>query len=671
MAYASFPDLRALATHLRSELQTKKFVLLYAYNGTGKTRLSGAFKDIGKKIDEFGETIERDTLYFNAFTEDLFNWENDLTGDKHRFLKLNEKSQYLKALASTEFDTRIRSLLDRYADFDFRINSETDKDGKLTKAEVVFFRDQPKEGSDDDKQEDPFGIGKISRGEESVFIWCFFLAILQLTLDGHVDYQWVGTFIDDPISSLDPVATVGLEQLEHAGVVTARLAGQCPRHLIRQVVVADADRVGVAERDDGHLGSGPAPTPGTARSRRWPRPATGDASSSRELPLPPGARCRRAGARRPSGGTPSTAWWPASAGPGGRACRRRRRDRARGSPKAAHERGVGAGLPSDDLLLDDRRHRASTTAFERAMRRPGRRRCRSRSTGARPEAVVGVVATDELGRGVEGPCRSRPPRPHADLVAGARSAASSRARRAYGSPATRRRARPASTGRAAAPQPARVRRRSTSWGGRMRRSTGPRPLTPCVTGTQRTPPRGPAVRSSSSSGRSARDRPSASRRPTDPSVSRRETVPSCQRRAAERRKRTMSPRLSPTSSRLGSGRVEQVGLVRRRGPRCRRGGPPHTLRQRGRLRHCRCGELRGPSRAPAAGRRRGRRPSRCRPRAAAGRGRPRCVEPATDSVGHARRVLDERLDRAERLGQREHPRGGRDRERRLLAAAQR
>ncbi len=36
-ASKSFPDLPALAKHLREELQSKKFVLLYAYNGTGKT----------------------------------------------------------------------------------------------------------------------------------------------------------------------------------------------------------------------------------------------------------------------------------------------------------------------------------------------------------------------------------------------------------------------------------------------------------------------------------------------------------------------------------------------------------------------------------------------------------------------------------------------------------
>ncbi|MFO6224494.1 anticodon nuclease, partial [Pseudomonas aeruginosa] len=42
-----FTDLPALAAHLRSELENKKTILLYAYNGTGKTRLSMAFKDMG------------------------------------------------------------------------------------------------------------------------------------------------------------------------------------------------------------------------------------------------------------------------------------------------------------------------------------------------------------------------------------------------------------------------------------------------------------------------------------------------------------------------------------------------------------------------------------------------------------------------------------------------
>lgn len=219
-----FADLHTLAQHLRDEMSTKKFVLLYAYNRTGKTRLSGEFKNIGKRKDESGITAERDTLYFNAFTEDLFSWDNDLTGDRHRFLKLNVQSEFLSALASTEFDTRIRALLDRYAEFDFRIDSEAYDDGRLSKAEVIFFRN-PSAALDGDAEDSASGI-KISRGEESIFIWCFFLAVLQLTLDGHEDYRWVKyVYIDDPISSLD----------EHNAIVVGNHLVQLYREARRHV----------------------------------------------------------------------------------------------------------------------------------------------------------------------------------------------------------------------------------------------------------------------------------------------------------------------------------------------------------------------------------------------------------------------------------------------------
>jgi len=75
-----------------------------------------------------------------------------------------------------------------------------DKEARLTSAEDVFFRKEEKDAAVED---DPFGI-KISRGEENVFIWCFFLAVLQLALDGATGYEWVKyVYIDDPISSLD------------------------------------------------------------------------------------------------------------------------------------------------------------------------------------------------------------------------------------------------------------------------------------------------------------------------------------------------------------------------------------------------------------------------------------------------------------------------------------
>ena len=196
MSGATFPDLPAVARHLRAELGTKRFVLLYGYNGTGKTRLSGAFKDLGRRVDAHGETVERDTLYFNAFTEDLFSWDNDLKNDRTRVLKLNRDSRFFAGLPELEMDNRIRPLLARYTDFEFEIDPE--------EWEVSFARETRRRVAGDryetERQEDI----KISRGEENMFIWCFFLAVMQLAVDGAEAYRWVKhVYIDDPVSSLD------------------------------------------------------------------------------------------------------------------------------------------------------------------------------------------------------------------------------------------------------------------------------------------------------------------------------------------------------------------------------------------------------------------------------------------------------------------------------------
>lgn len=189
---ASFNDLPALAQHLRDELEDKKFILLYAYNGVGKTRLSTEFKNLGKDTEDAGK---RDTLYFNAFTEDLFTWDNDLKGDTERSLKINADSKFFDGLKELEMDNRIRPLLNRYADFDFRIDTDDWK---------VSFSRNIATGKGEDARTVTVDDIKVSRGEENIFIWCFFLAIVQLSLDGAKAYDWVKyVYIDDPISSLD------------------------------------------------------------------------------------------------------------------------------------------------------------------------------------------------------------------------------------------------------------------------------------------------------------------------------------------------------------------------------------------------------------------------------------------------------------------------------------
>ena len=201
-----FTDLNTLAAHLRQQLDSKKFILLYAYNGIGKTRLSSVFKDLGKVVSTDDETEQGDTLYFNAFTEDLFSWDNDLENDSERKLKLNTDSSFFAGLDSMEMDNRIRTLLDRYADFDFKINFAFDeRTGNIASAEVTFSRKVLSGVGGDARTDEVDGI-KISRGEENIFIWCFFLAIVELALDddGTGPYGWVKhIYIDDPISSLD------------------------------------------------------------------------------------------------------------------------------------------------------------------------------------------------------------------------------------------------------------------------------------------------------------------------------------------------------------------------------------------------------------------------------------------------------------------------------------
>jgi len=187
-----YQSMRPLVKRLRDDLNNggQDFVLLYAYNGTGKTRLSMAFKEAGKRNGS-----DRDTLYFNAFTEDLFTWDNDLAGDSKRALKINSTSRFFSGLEELEMESRIRKFLDRYGDFDFSIDYE--------QWTVSFSREVTRKERDGIKLETIENI-KVSRGEENIFIWCFFLAIAQLAMDGAEAYSWVKyLYIDDPISSLD------------------------------------------------------------------------------------------------------------------------------------------------------------------------------------------------------------------------------------------------------------------------------------------------------------------------------------------------------------------------------------------------------------------------------------------------------------------------------------
>lgn len=150
-----YPTLSKLVTRLRDDLNNANYVLLFAYNGTGKTRLSMEFKNVGKRDGS------SDTLYFNAYTEDLFFWDNDLESDTERYLRLNTASRFFSGFKELALEEKIFSYLERYADFDFKIDYE--------QWSISFSR-----GEEENI--------KISRGEENIFIWCIFLAICTLVI---------------------------------------------------------------------------------------------------------------------------------------------------------------------------------------------------------------------------------------------------------------------------------------------------------------------------------------------------------------------------------------------------------------------------------------------------------------------------------------------------------
>ncbi|MBL7885878.1 MAG: AAA family ATPase [Flavobacterium sp.] len=180
----------------------KKVQLIYAFNGTGKTRLSREFKDLiaPKNTEVEAEETKIKILYYNAFTEDLFFWDNDLDNDTDRKLKIQPNNYTSWILQDQGQEPNITAHFQRYTSDKLtpRFNEDF--------SEVRFSFERGDDSGTD--------FVKISKGEESCFIWSVFYSILEQTIselnlveegdretDQFNDLQYV--FIDDPVSSLD------------------------------------------------------------------------------------------------------------------------------------------------------------------------------------------------------------------------------------------------------------------------------------------------------------------------------------------------------------------------------------------------------------------------------------------------------------------------------------
>lgn len=169
----------------------ESIVLVYGFNATGKTRLSVAYKDVTKTKD--GAHVG---VYYNAYSEDLFVWDNDLDNGEVN-VRLDIRKSNLNRFHSLLSEEAISEKLKRFRPgyrFDF-ISYDNPEDGIMS----VLFYDLVAD------PEDPNNIAKIprkiSRGEERIFVWCFFLALFDV--EGWADQQSTHFFIDDPVSSLD------------------------------------------------------------------------------------------------------------------------------------------------------------------------------------------------------------------------------------------------------------------------------------------------------------------------------------------------------------------------------------------------------------------------------------------------------------------------------------
>lgn len=184
----------------------KKVQLIYAFNGTGKTRLSREFRLLVAP-KEIEEDQDFKVLYYNAFTEDLFYWDNDLDTDSDRKLKVQPNSFTNWVLREQGQDQNIINT------FQLLTNDKLTPQFNEDFSEIRFSFQR---GNDEINE-----IIKISKGEESCFIWSIFYALIEQIVGilntPEPDERETGKydnleyiFIDDPVSSLDDTHLIEL-----------------------------------------------------------------------------------------------------------------------------------------------------------------------------------------------------------------------------------------------------------------------------------------------------------------------------------------------------------------------------------------------------------------------------------------------------------------------------
>ncbi|KOQ96689.1 anticodon nuclease [Haemophilus sp. C1] len=169
-----------------------KVHLIYAFNGTGKTRLSNEFKKLVQSSTSIDEN--RKIIYYNSYTEDIFYWDNKITTPTLNIYK-NKFIDWINNILYEDEKEEIILNFQRYINNN-KLTPKFDEDF----SKVIFYY-----ASGDNRAEEKI---KISKGEESNFIWSIFYTILDKVKisyeesdDRFKSIKYI--FIDDPVSSLD------------------------------------------------------------------------------------------------------------------------------------------------------------------------------------------------------------------------------------------------------------------------------------------------------------------------------------------------------------------------------------------------------------------------------------------------------------------------------------
>lgn len=189
---------------------TKKVQLIYAFNGTGKTQLSKEFKKLIEQDEEGNSLDERQILYYNAFSEDLFYWRNE---EGNNILKVHPNEFTNWIIRDRGQDQNIIHHFQRYTNDKLNpafieqkrvVNIDGKNRNQSFYPEVTFSYLKGTERDDN---------VKISKAEERCFIWSIFYSlfveiveILKYSDENREEDTFKNLkyiFIDDPVSSLD------------------------------------------------------------------------------------------------------------------------------------------------------------------------------------------------------------------------------------------------------------------------------------------------------------------------------------------------------------------------------------------------------------------------------------------------------------------------------------